>query len=54
MSFKELLDAILLVSETNVVAADINELAPMLDTTGVSTAVAGKVLRELLLSLLGK
>ena len=54
VSFKELLDAILLVSETNVVAADINELAPMLDTTGVSTAVAGKVLRELLLSLLGK
>ena len=54
VSFKELLDAMLLVSQVNVVAADINELAPMLDTTGVSTAVAGKVLRELLLSLLGK
>ena len=54
VSFKELLDAMLLVSQVNVVAADINELAPMLDTTGVSTAVAGKVLRELLLSLLEK
>ncbi|MBQ4522281.1 MAG: agmatinase [Lachnospiraceae bacterium] len=54
VSFKELLDAMLLVSQTNVVAADVNELAPMLDTTGVSTATAGKVLRELLLSLLGK
>ena len=54
VSFKELLDAMLLVSQTNVVATDVNELAPMLDTTGVSTATAGKVLRELLLSLLGK
>ena len=54
VSFMELLNAMLLVSQTNVVAADVNELAPMLDTTGVSTATAGKVLRELLLSLLGK
>lgn len=51
VSFKELLEAILLVSHTKVVAADVNELAPMLDASGVSTAVAGKVLRELLLSL---
>ena len=54
VSFMELLNAMLLVSQTNVVAADVNELAPMLDTTGVSTATAGKVLRVLLLSLLGK
>ena len=52
VSFTQLLEAILLVSKTNVVAADVNELAPMLDTSGVSTATACKVLRELLLSLL--
>ena len=51
ITFMQLLDAILLVCKTNVVAADVNELAPMLDTTGVSTATACKVLRELLLAL---
>ena len=30
----------------------LNELAPMLDPSGVSTAMACKVLRELLLALL--
>ena len=30
---------------------DLNELAPTLDTTGVSTATACKVLRELLIAL---
>ena len=51
VSFPALLDAIRLVCQTNVVAADVNELAPMLDTSGVSTATACKVLRELLLAL---
>ena len=51
VTFPQLLDAILLVCRTNVVAADVNELAPMLDTSGVSTATACKVLRELLLAL---
>ena len=51
VTFKELLDAIMLVSRTNVVAADVNELAPMLDGSGTSTAVACKVLRELILSM---
>ena len=51
VSFPQLLDAILTVSKTNVVAADVNELAPMLDPSGVSTATACKVLRELLLAL---
>ena len=51
VSFLQLLDAIRLVSRTNVVAADVNELAPMLDPSGVSTATACKVLRELLLYL---
>lgn len=51
VSFLDLLNAIQLVSTTNVVAADVNELAPNLDPTGVSTATACKVLRELLLAL---
>lgn len=54
VSFKELLEAILLVSKTNVVAADVNELAPMLDASGASTAMACKVVRELMISLLKK
>ena len=49
--FPELLDAILTVSKTNIVGADVNELAPMLDASGASTAVACKVLRELILSI---
>ncbi len=49
--FAQLLQAILLVAKCNVVAADVNELAPMLDPSGVSTATACKVLRELLLAL---
>lgn len=51
VTFLQLLDAIRKVCTTNVVAADINELAPMLDTSGISTATACKVLRELILAL---
>ena len=51
VTFLQLLNAISLVCRTNVVAADVNELSPMLDTSGVSTATACKVLRELLLAL---
>ena len=51
VSFTELLDAILTVAKTNIVGADINELAPMLDQSGASTAVACKTLRELILSI---
>ena len=51
VSFLELLKAIRIVSQTNVVGADVNELAPMLDASGVSTATACKVLRELLLAI---
>lgn len=51
VSFMDLLNAILKVSKTNIVGADINELAPMLDNSGASTAVACKVLRELILSI---
>jgi agmatinase len=51
VSFLQLLRAIRTVSSARVIAADVNELAPMLDPTGVSTATACKVLRELLLAL---
>lgn len=54
ITFPQLLDALRLVAQCNVVGADINELAPMLDPTGVSTATACKVLRELLLAILTK
>ena len=52
VTFMELLDAIKLVAKTNIVGADVNELAPMLDNSGASTAVACKVLRELMLAIL--
>ena len=52
ISFMQLLDGICKVAETNIVGADINELAPMLDTTGASTALGCKVLRELMLAIL--
>ena len=51
VTFMQLLNAILTVSKTNIIGADVNELAPMLDASGVSTAMACKVLRELLLAL---
>ncbi len=38
-------------SEANVVGCDVNELAPMLDASGASTAVACKIVREMLLAL---
>lgn len=37
-------------SELNIVACDVNELAPTLDPSGVSTAVACKTIREMLLA----
>lgn len=51
VSFAQLLEAILTAAKANVVAADLNELAPMLDQSGMSTAMACKVLRELILAL---
>ena len=41
----------LTVCTARVIAADVNELAPMLDASGASTALACKVVRELLLGL---
>lgn len=51
VTFTELLNAIITVCTGNVVGSDINELAPMLDTSGASTAMACKVLREFILAL---
>ena len=51
VTFLQLIHAVFTVCTANVVAADVNELAPMLDASGVSTATACKVLRELLLAL---
>ena len=54
ITFLQLLEAMRTVAQCNIVGADVNELAPMLDPTGVSTATACKVLRELLLAILTK
>ena len=51
VTFLELLEAMKQVAKTNIVGVDVNELAPMLDVSGVSTATACKVIRELLLVL---
>ncbi len=50
ITFKELVNAIMMFQKLeNIVAFDINELSPMLDASGASTACACKVLREMLL-----
>lgn len=54
VAFVELLDAVLSLSKLNVVACDINELSPVYDQSGVSTAVACKITREILLTLRGE
>jgi len=51
VSFMELLNASLKVTKLNIIALDINELAPIYDPSGASTALACKLLRELLLSI---
>lgn len=51
VQFIELLEAVLKLKGLNIVGADINELSPQYDPSGVSTAVACKLLRELLLML---
>lgn len=52
VTFMQLFDAMRIVcGNCNIVAADVNELCPTYDQSGVSTAVACKVVRELLLSI---
>ncbi|MDO4280963.1 MAG: agmatinase [Peptococcaceae bacterium] len=48
--FGELEEALLTLEALNVVGFDINELSPHYDASGTSTAVACKVLREMLLA----
>ncbi len=52
VGFPDLLQAVNWVAESlNIVGCDVNELSPSCDLSGVSTAVACKVVRELLLAL---
>lgn len=54
VSFIDLQKAVIKLSDLNIVGADIVELSPIYDQSGVSTAVACKILRELLLIIGGK
>ncbi|NLK69903.1 MAG: agmatinase [Clostridiales bacterium] len=49
VSFRELLMAIKEVSGLNIVGLDMNELSPIYDQSGASTALACKLMREILL-----
>lgn len=51
VSYMELQEAIMQLKELNIVGCDINELAPSYDASGVSTAVACKITREIMLAL---
>lgn len=51
VSFLQLLEAVRKVCKLDIVACDINELCPVYDQSGVSTAVALKIMREMLLEL---
>lgn len=49
VSYNQLICAIEKVAGLNVVGLDVNELSPMLDQSGASTALACKLLREIML-----
>ena len=49
--FMEFVESLKLISQLNIVALDVNELSPTLDQSGASTALACKVVRELLLAI---
>lgn len=51
LTFQELVDWFKYLSNFNIVGADVVELAPDYDSSGVSTAVATKVIRELLMAM---
>ncbi|RKD28050.1 agmatinase [Caminicella sporogenes] len=54
ISFNDMINILKTIDSLNIIGADIVELAPDYDPTGVSTAVASKVLRELILILANK
>ena len=49
MQFRELIDWFKYLKNFDIIGADVVELAPDYDASGVSTAVAAKVIRELLM-----
>ena len=51
VSFLELLNAVREVGKGNIVGLDVNELSPVYDQSGASTAVACKIIREILLAI---
>jgi len=51
ISFKELLEFILILKNYRIVGADIVELSPHYDSSGVSSITAATILRELILSI---
>ena len=51
LTFKKLVNWFKYLSNFNIVGADVVELAPDYDASGVSTAVATKVIRELLMAM---
>ena len=52
VTFGQLLDAVLMVCQrAHVVGCDVNELSPVYDPSGISTATACKIVREMLLAL---
>lgn len=50
IDFMTLLQAIIDIAQLNVVAIDVNELSPHYDLSGASTALATKIIREILLA----
>ncbi|MFR9227845.1 MAG: agmatinase [Acutalibacteraceae bacterium] len=52
VSFQELLEAMIQVSHLNIVGFDVSELSPVYDQSGSSTAMACKVLRDLLIAVM--
>ena len=52
VTFEELRKAVTLVcSKLDIVGCDVNELSPHYDQSGASTAVACKIIREMLLAM---
>lgn len=50
--FKDMIEILKTLAPLNIIAADVVELSPHYDQTGVSTATACKVIRELMLTIL--
>lgn len=49
MTYKELIEKLMLFKNKNVIGIDVVELSPHYDISGVSTVVAAKIIRELLI-----